>query len=637
MPAKKSSKLSSKFPSKSPSNSSSNSLSKSSSKKFNPEKLHNLRHSLAHLLASAVVEMFPKAQLGVGPVIENGFYYDFLLPRALTPQDLQKLEKRMRELARQKLEFKREEMSFDNAKKYFQQKNQSFKVELVNDIQKYGTTVFKDILGESASAKPAANVTQTVSIYHTGKFSDLCRGGHVKNTSEIAPDSFKLEKVSGAYWRGDQKNPQMQRIYGLAFESKKELEQYLFQIEEAKKRDHRVLGEKLQLFTFAEEVGPGLPLWLPKGTIIRDEIEKYAKQIEKEWGYQRISTPHIAKEELYKMSGHIPYYADSMYPPMKLDDGNYYLKAMNCPHTHMIYRAQKHSYRDLPLRFAEYGTVYRYELSGTLTGLLRVRGFTQNDAHIYCTEEQAEEEFLKVMKLHEFWYKKVFGIKDFYMRLSLPAPDKTKYVDIPAGWKKSVEIVRRAMKRSKLPYTEAEGEAAFYGPKVDFQIKSIVGKEETASTNQLDFLATERFDLTYTDKDGQAKPLFVIHRAPLGSHERFIAFLIEHYGGAFPLWLSPVQAVILPISKKQNKYAKAVEKELKEILPALRVESDIRDESIGKKIREAEMQKIPYMIVLGEKEAKAKKLALRRRGTDLGAWGLKKFAAEIDEEIKKRK
>jgi threonyl-tRNA synthetase len=599
----------------------------------NKTDIEKIRHSLAHLLAAAVMEMFPKANLGVGPVVENGFYYDFLLPRPLTPEDLKKLEKRMRELVKQKLTFVREEMSLAEAKKLFKAAGQTFKVELLSDLEKFGTTAAKkDEL--AATDLDLTKKTDKVSIYRTGKFVDLCRGPHVADASEIPNDAFKLDRTSGAYWRGDQKNSQLQRVYGLAFESKEALDKYLWQVEEAKKRDHRVLGQSLQLFTFADEVGPGLPLWMPKGTVLRDTIEEYAKRVEKAWGYQRVSTPHIAKEDLYKMSGHIPYYADSMYPPMKLDDGNYYLKAMNCPHTHMIYRSQLHSYRELPLRYAEYGTVYRYELSGTLAGLLRVRGFTQNDAHIYCREDQAEEEFLKVMRLHEFWYKKVFGIADFYMRLSLPAKDKKKYADIPAGWKKSVEIIRRAMKRSGLPFEEAEGEAAFYGPKVDFQIKSVIGREESASTNQLDFLATERFNLTYTDKDGGQKPVYVVHRAPLGSHERFIAFLIEHYGGAFPVWLSPVQATILPISEKQNAYAKKTAAELGKLMPDLRLEIDDRNESVGKKIREATMQKIPYLLVVGEKEAASGEVAPRtREGKDLGAMKLAAFAKKVEKEI----
>ena len=576
-------------------------------------RIENIRHSLAHLLAAAALKKFPKAKLGIGPVIENGFYYDFKLPRPISDEDLKEFENSMREMIRAKLSFSGKKTTPIAAKKTFG--NQPFKLELIKDFQK--------------EKKP-------LSVYKTGDvFLDLCKGGHVKNTKEINPDAFKLDRIAGAYWRGDEKNPQLQRIYGLAFETKKELEEYLKMRVEAERRDHRVIGEKLKLFTFAPEVGPGLPLWLPNGTVIRDELEKYAKQIEKEWGYKHVATPHIAKEDLFKLSGHIPYYQDSMYPPMKLDDGNYYLKPMNCSHTHMIYKSEQHSYRDLPLRLAEFGTVYRYELSGTLAGLLRVRGFTQNDAHIYCREDQVEEEFLKVMKLHEFWYKDIFGIKDFYMRLSLPAKDKKKYVSNPKGWEKAVKMIRAIMKKSGLPYEEVEGEAAFYGPKVDFQIKSVIGREETASTNQLDFLATERFGLTYKDKDGKDKPVYVIHRAPLGSHERFIAFLIEQFAGDFPLWLSPVQAVILPVSEKFSDYGNKVFDELNKA--GIRVEISDANETLGKRIREAEIQKIPYVLVVGEKEETAKTVNVRKRGSkDNMEIKTSELISKIEEEIDKK-
>lgn len=607
---------------------------KKTDKKIQNGHIDNIRHSLAHLLAMAVLKKFPKAQLGVGPVIENGFYYDFVLkqpttnnqqPTTLSGNDLNEIEKEMRNLIGQNLEFIGEKLTPTQAKKLFG--DQQFKLDLIKDFvkeKKQLTTyhTYSDKRQETGN-KELKNST-TCHMSHITCFFDLCRGGHIKNTSEINPDAFKLTKVSGAYWKGDQKNPQLTRIYGVAFATKEELEKYLWQQEEALKRDHRIIGEKLKLFTFAEKVGPGLPLWLPKGTIIREEIENRAKKVEQDWGYERVVTPHIAKEELYKMSGHIPYYAESMFPPMKLDDGNYYLKAMNCPHTHMIYKAEPRSYRDLPIRYAEYGTVYRYELSGTLAGLLRTRGFTQNDAHIYCREDQIEEEFLKVMKLHEFWYKDVFGITDFYMRLSLPAKNKYKYADIPDGWKKSVEILRNTMKKSGLPHIEAEGEAAFYGPKVDFQIKSIIGREETASTNQLDFLATKRFNLAYTDKDGKEKPVYVIHRAPLGSHERFLAFLIEHYAGEFPFWLAPVQTAVLTVTDRANPYAEEVIKKLKN--KEIRISYDQRNETIGKKIREAELQKIPYIIIIGDREVDSKTISVRQhKKGDLGTMTIDKF------------
>lgn len=572
-------------------------------------KIENVRHSLAHLLAMAVLKKFPKAKLGIGPTIENGFYYDFKLPKPISDNDLPELEKTIKRLIAKNLKFSGEKVTAAKARKLF--RDQPFKLELITDFVKE---------------------KKQLSVEHTDGFTDLCRGGHVKNTSEINPEAFKLTHIAGAYWKGNEKNPMLTRIYGVAFETKEELEKYLWQEEEAKKRDHRTLGERLKLFTFAKEVGPGLPLWLPNGTALRDALEDYAKKVESEWGYQRVTTPHLAKEELYRISGHIPYYAESMFPPMHLDDGNYYLKAMNCPHTHMIYKSEPHSYRELPIRFAEYGTVYRYELSGTLAGLLRTRGFTQNDAHIYCREDQVVDEFIKVMKLHEFWYKKIFGIKDFYMRLSLPSKKyKKKYVNLPRQWKKAVRLVREAMKRSGLNYKEAEGEAAFYGPKVDFQIKSVIGREETASTNQLDFLAAERFGLTYKDKDGKEKPVYVIHRAPLGSHERFIAFLLEHYAGAFPFWLAPLQIAVLNVNDTALKYAQEVVKELKKL--GFRIWNDYRNETIGKKIREAELQKIPYILIVGEREAQSKTVAVRERGKgDIGVRRLEEFIKLIEKQ-----
>ncbi|KKU51770.1 MAG: threonine--tRNA ligase [Candidatus Ryanbacteria bacterium RIFCSPHIGHO2_12_FULL_47_12b] len=566
------------------------------------------RHTLAHVLAMAVLSKYPDARLGIGPTIENGFYYDFDVGKPFKEEELAEFEDAMRDIVAHKLDITGKKITLADAKKLF--KDQPFKIELAEEY---------------------AREDKELTTYMTGDFTDLCRGGHIANMREIDPKSFQLTRIAGAYWRGSEKNPQLQRIYGIAFDTKKELADHLAMLEEAKKRDHRVLGERLKLFTFAPEIGPGLPLWLPNGTIIREEIEKYAKKIEDEQGYKRIITPHIAKEELFRMSGHIPYYAENMYPPMELDDGNYYLKAMNCPMTHMIYKSEPHSYRELPIRYAEYGTVYRYELSGTLAGLLRTRGFTQNDAHIYCREDQVEEEFLNVMKLHEFWYKEVFDITDFYMRLSLPVEDKTKYAGAPEGWQKAVTLVRNAMRRSGLPYKEVEGEAAFYGPKVDFQIKSVIGREETASTNQLDFLAAERFGLIYKDSDGKEKPAYVIHRAPLGSHERFIAFLIEHFGGAFPFWLAPVQVRVLTINEKIVEYTQNVVTRLKK--QNIRAELDQRNESINKKIREAELQKIPYIFVIGDKEAAAGTVNIRTRGEkETKTISLEEFLIQIEKE-----
>ncbi len=585
------------------------------------------RHSFAHLLAAAVKKFYPKAQLAIGPVIENGFYYDFGNIK-ITEEDLPKIEAEMRKIASQNLTFIKKLWPASKASMHFKKEGEPFKVELIEDLGREKGK--KRDSKQSAMGKPLK-----VGMVSTGDiFLDLCRGGHVKNTRELPSDAFKLTRVAGAYWRGDEKNPMLTRIYGVAFQTKKELDQYLCQQEEAKKRDHRMLGEKLKLFTFAPQVGPGLPLWLPNGTIVREEIERYAKKIEQEWGYERVITPHIAKEELYKISGHLPYYADSMFPAMKLDDGNYYLKAMNCPHTHMIYKSSPHSYRELPIRYAEFGTVYRYERSGTLAGLLRVRGFTQNDAHIYCREDQAEDEFLQVMKLHEFWYREVFGIKDFYMRLSLPSEDKKKYADAPEAWRKSLRILKRAIKRSELPVVEVQDEAAFYGPKIDFQIRSVIGREESASTNQLDFLATQRFDLTYRDTDGKERPIYVIHRAPLGSHERFIAFLIEHYAGAFPLWLAPEQIWIVPLSERFLSFAQTIRNEMLNHNGELRIKIKDETETLGKKIREGELQKIPYLLIAGEREKRDNTVSVRmRRKGDLGSMKLEQFLQKVTQEL----
>ncbi len=574
-------------------------------------KLHDLRHSLAHLLAAAVLELWPDAKRAIGPAIDNGFYYDFELTAPISDHDLPKVEQKMRDILKTWRTFERSDITADAARTLFA--DNPYKLELIDEYANQGLT-----------------------LYTSGNYVDLCRGGHVENAQEINPETFKLTHIAGAYWRGSEKNKMLTRIYGLAFETKEALEKYLWQQEEAKKRDHRLLGEQLRLFTFAPEVGPGLPLWLPNGTTLRDTIENAAKQVEKKWGYVRVSTPHIAKEDLFKMSGHLPYYAGDMYPPMELDDGNYYLKAMSCPHHHMIYKSSPHSYRELPLRLAEYGTVYRHELSGTLSGLLRTRGFTQNDAHIYCREDQVEEEFLNVMKLHQFWYKDIFQIDDFYMRLSLPSKDNTKYAGDPESWEKAIAIIRRAMERSGLRYVEAQDEAAFYGPKVDFQIISAIGKEYSASTNQIDFLAPIRFNLTYKDKDGQDKLVYVVHRAPLGSHERFIAFLIEHYAGAFPVWLAPVQVAVLPIGEKHYDYALSIFDTLSS--QDIRATINVENETIGKKIRNTELQKIPYILVVGDKEIEAKNIAVRRHGKgDLGSMTQEAFTAHITDEITHKK
>lgn len=580
--------------------------------------IDNIRHSLAHVLAMAVLAKFPKAKLGIGPTIEHGFYYDFKLPSPLAPEHLPELEKIMREIIAQNLAFIGEKVTAQKARALF--KNQPFKLDLIKEF-----------------AKEKKGLT----IYHTGDFTDLCRGGHVKNTTEIPADAFRLTHIAGAYWRGNEKNPMLTRVYGVAFATKEELEKYLRQQEEAKKRDHRKLGQELDLFTFSELVGPGLPLWTPKGTVIREELEKFAKQTEEKWGYKRVATPHIARRKLYETSGHIPYYQDDIFPGMNVRDRGdenepvgksdekdvfrYYLKAMNCPMTMAMFGQKPHSYREFPVRLAEYGTVYRYERAGVLTGLLRVRGFTQNDAHIFCREDQLEDEFVNVMKLHEYYYVEVFGIKEYYVRLSLrDKTKKDKFGGNDAIWKKAESIIRSAIKKSGIPFQEAVGEASFYGPKADFQITSAIGREETASTNQIDFIMPARFGLTYVGQDGKEHPVIVIHRAPLGSHERFIAFLIEHYAGAFPVWLAPVQVAVLPVSEKFQEYAASVFKTLRG--SGVRAELDASDETLGKKIRGAEMQKIPYLLVVGQREEESGTVAVRERAKgDRGAMTLDNF------------
>jgi threonyl-tRNA synthetase len=572
-------------------------------------KLDNIRHSLAHLLAAAVLKEFPDAQLGIGPTIEHGFYYDFLLPLALTPDDLKGFEKEMRRLINIKLPITGKEIMREEALSMFT--DQPFKQELIRDFSEESKTLTAYAIGDV--------------------FSDLCKGGHVENTGEIKADAFKLTSIAGAYWKGSEKNPQLQRIYGLAFESKEELAEHLRMLEEAKKRDHRKLGQELKIFTFDDDVGPGLPLWLPNGAIMIEELENLAKKTELEYGYQRVRTPHLAKESMYLKSGHLPYYEDSMYPPMEYEGGKYYLKAMNCPHHHKIYAALRPRLKDLPLRLAEYGTCYRHEKSGELFGLMRVRSMQMNDAHIYCTEEQFADEFKKVNEIY-LKYFKIFGIEKYHMRLSTHDPKRLgeKYVDEPELWKKTEDMVCKTLVESNIPFVEVANEAAFYGPKIDVQVWSAIGREFTLATNQVDFAVPKRFGLTYVDQDGVEKTPLCIHRAPLSTHERLIGFLIEHYAGAFPFWLAPAQIAILSINEKNNSYIESIVTVLHD--QNIRVTTDTRNESIGKKIREAEMQKIPYVVVVGDKEAESKTVALRARGQkDLGVMTLEKAIEHMQE------
>ncbi|MBI4022737.1 threonine--tRNA ligase [Candidatus Berkelbacteria bacterium] len=607
--------------------------------KHEEEYLHNMRHSCAHLLAAAVQELWPEVKLGVGPVIEHGLYYDFDLEHRLTEEDFPAIEKKMAELKAQGLGYEREEVSIAEAKKRAKAMKQPYKVELIETIEKTGSTAVA-VEENGERSKEQGEKPTTVTFYTTGDFVDLCRGGHVESTKEIGP--FKILSVAGAYWRGKSENPQLQRLYVACFATQDELDAHLAEMEEAKKRDHRKLGAELELFTFDPLVGPGLPLWLPKGTVLRDLVEQLAKKKEQEHGYQRVATPHVAKQALFEASGHLPYYADTMYPPMELDDGNYYLKAMNCPHMHVMFRQTPRSYRELPVRWAEYGTVYRYELSGTLAGLMRVRMLSMNDAHIYCREDQIEAEILRVMELHKY-YIELFGIEHYYMRLSLHDPANTKkYFDEPKLWAFAEDALRRALDHSGLEYREANDEAAFYGPKIDFQVRFVGGREETIATTQLDFIAQQRFGLHYQDSDGGEKPIYVIHRAPLGTHERFVAFLIEHYAGKFPLWLAPVQVKLLPIADRHNEYATDVAKQLEKA--GYRVELDDRQESVGKKIRTAQLEQVPYMLVVGDKEIEAKphsadgsvgarQVAVRGRDDgDLGAQSIADFLTRLERE-----
>jgi threonyl-tRNA synthetase len=570
-------------------------------------------HSSAHLMAEAVENMFPGVKFWVGPPVENGFYYDMDLgDKKISEEDLAAIEKKMNELAKKNSQYIRKEVPKADAEKYFTEKGDEYKLDLLQNLND----------GE-------------ITFYTQGNFTDLCRGPHIPNTSLIK--AIKLTNIAGAYWKGDEKNKQLTRLYGVTFPSQKELDEYLALLEEAKKRDHRKLGKELGIYTMDDDVGQGLIMWMPNGTVIIEELEKLAKETENDGGYKRVVTPHIAKESMYLTSGHLPYYADSMYPPMEMEGEKYYLKSMNCPHHHKIYAAEPKSYRDLPYRIAEYGTVYRYEQSGELFGLMRVRCLHMNDAHIYCTKEQFEEEFRAVNEMY-LKYFKIFGIDKYVMRLSLHSADKLgkKYVNEPQLWIETEQMVRQVLINSKIPFVEVQDEAAFYGPKIDVQIWSVIGREFTLATNQVDFSQGRSFKLQYTTPDNQTETPLIIHRAPLGTHERFIGFLLEHYAGKLPVWLAPVQVKVLPISDKFLDYAKSVADKLKK--SDIRAEVDDRNEKIGKKIRDTELMRVPYMLVVGEKEMNENKVAVRRQGKgDLGVKGVDDFVNEISVEFKERK
>ncbi len=592
--------------------------------RYEDTQLYKVRHSAAHVMAQAVMELFPDGKVTIGPPVENGFYYDFDLPRNLTPEDLQQIEKRMRQIVQGKHEFRKTIISADEARKVFA--DQPYKLELIEGLEQGGL----DEYGNPLDGPP------DISIYQHDTFTDLCRGPHVATTKEIKQDAFKLMNVAGAYWRGDEKNKMLQRIYGTAWESKKELEDYLHQLEEAKKRDHRKLGRELEIFIFDDEVGPGLPLWLPNGTVMVDELEALAKEMETNAGYSRVKTPHLTKEDLFIRSGHLPYYAESMYPPMELEGVKYYVKPMNCPMHHKIFSFKGRSYRDLPVRLAEYGTCYRYEKSGELIGLMRVRSMQMNDAHIYCSEEQFEQEFMGVIDLHKKYFD-LFGIDKYVMRLSLhgKAGLGKKYVDNERLWIKTENMVRRAMDNGGVPYVEVVDEAAFYGPKIDVQIWTAIGREFTLATNQVDFAVPERFGLKFTNREGVDEIPLCIHRAPLSTHERMVGFLLEHYAGNLPVWISPEQVRVISITDVQNEYVEKLAEELRG--NGIRASADVSAQRMNAKIRQAQLMKVPYMLVVGDNEMQAGQVSLRvRDGSQQNNIPLAEFVARVKDKIARR-
>jgi threonyl-tRNA synthetase len=575
--------------------------------------LYTIRHSLAHILAQAVLEIRPGSKLGFGPPIDDGFYYDFILSAPITEADFSEIEKKMKHLIRQGHKFEKENLPYSDAMARLDQMGEPYKKEYANELFE------KQSLSD-------------LTFYKSGTFVDMCEGPHVENSRQIPADGFKLRSVSGAYWRGDSKNQSMTRIYAWAFATRAELDAHLAAFKLALERDHKKLGKELDIYHIDDAIGKGLPLWLPNGTVVRDELEALMKELEFKAGFQRVATPHLAKADLYYTTGHLPYYAKHMFPMMEVsethlsEDGKseetiketYSLKPMNCPHHHKIFSARLRSYRDLPMRLAEYGQVYRFEDSGALAGLLRVRGMCMNDAHIYCTEDQVEEEMLAVIEMHREVYK-ILGIENSYsVRFSTwdseDPKGKEKYVDNPDAWERTQAIVLKAIQKSGLPFTEGKGEAAFYGPKIDFQFKSVTGREETASTCQLDFAIPERMDLKYRASDNSDQRPLIIHRAPLGTHERFVAFLIEQYGGAFPTWLAPMQVRIIPINDQVLDYARMIEQRLRGQM--VRIEVDASSETLNKRIRTAVTQKVPNVLVIGEREKQEEKITLRRYGVE---------------------
>ena len=593
--------------------------------------LYKIRHSTAHVMAQVVMELYPDAKLAIGPPIENGFYYDFDLgadsdrkPIAFSPEDLEKIEKRMRQIVAGKHVFNYREIGPDEARELF--KDQPYKLELIDGL----------IEGNVDEYGAAIDETPVLSTYRQDTFEDLCRGPHVGDTGEIRPDAFKLLTVAGAYWRGDENNAMLQRIYGTAWHTKAELKQHLQMLEEAKKRDHRKLGRDLEIFIFDEDVGPGLPLWLPNGGIIIEELEALAKEMEEKGGYDRVRTPHLAKDALFERTGHLSHYAESMYPPMEMEGVRYYMKPMNCPFHHKIFDSKSRSYRDLPLRLGEYGTCYRFEKSGELFGLMRVRSMQMNDAHIYCSEEQFEEEFMGVVDLY-LEYFRIFGVEKYVMRLSThhKAGLGKKYIDNEPMWLKTEEMVRNAMKNGNVPFVEVPDEAAFYGPKIDVQIWSAIGREFSLATNQVDFAVPARCDLSFINRTGESEIPICLHRAPLGTHERMIGFLLEHYAGKFPVWLSPEHARVIPINDSHNDYAQKIAERLREA--KIRAQADLGPDRMNAKIRQAQLMQVPYMLVVGDREIENSTVSVRKRdGARQNGLPVEEFVAAVQERIATR-
>lgn len=572
-------------------------------------KIETLRHSCSHIMAAAVADIFSETKFGIGPTIEHGFYYDFDLPRALKPEDLPKIEKRMREIIKSNLPFEKEELTVEEAVKLFKKLKQPYKLELLKEIK-----------------------TKKVTIYKTGKFIDLCRGPHLASTGQVNSEAFKLTKIAGAYWQGNERNPMLQRIYGVAFKTKKELADYLKKQEQAEKRDHRILGQKLDLFSIDEEVGPGLILWHPKGALLRQIMEDFWTKEHLANGYQLVKTPHIGRIKLWQTSGHINFYKEDMFGPMEVEGDKYLIKPMNCPFAMKIYKSEIRSYRDLPIRWAELGTVYRYERSGVLHGLTRVRGFTQDDAHIICTPEQLTEELIKALRFG-FKLLKAFGFKDYAIYLST-RPEK--YAGTIKNWDKATKTLKYVLSKLKLKYEVDAGGGVFYGPKIDIKIKDSLGREWQCTTIQFDFNLPQKFEMTYIDKKGKKKEPYMVHRALLGSLERFVGILLEHYGGALPVWLAPVQAQVIPVGARHKKYAQKIAKDLS--ANEIRVEVKDQNETVSKKIREGELQKAPYLLVVGDKEKKENSVRVRdRKRGDIGMVKVDKFREKIILEIEKKK